>query len=141
MIKYNLNCEECNKYFDSWFSTSSEFDKIKRMKLLTCPFCNSKKIKKSLMAPNLANTKKRNNLYQDKKFIDTKNKLKKYKKFIKKNFQYVGENFTYEARSIHYNKIKKKRGIYGKASLKDVKELKEEGIDTQMIPWIEDKEN
>ena len=38
-------------------------------------------------------------------------------------------------------KIKKKRGIYGKASLKDVKELKEEGIDTQMIPWIEDKEN
>ena len=93
------------------------------------------------MAPNLANTKKRNNLYQDKKFIDTKNKLKEYKKFIKKNFQYVGENFTYEARSIHYNKNKKKRGIYGKASLKDVKELKEEGIDTQMIPWIEDKEN
>ena len=53
----------------------------------------------------------------------------------------MGENFTYEARSIHYNKNKKKRGIYGKASLKDVKELKEEGIDTQMIPWIEDKEN
>ena len=26
-------------------------------------------------------------------------------------------------------------------SKKDLKELKEEGIDTQMIPWIEDKGN
>ena len=90
MIKYNLNCEECNKSFDSWFSTSLEFDKIKRINLLSCPYCNSKKIKKSLMAPNLANTKKRNNLYQDKKFIDTKNKLKEYKKFIKKKFSLCG---------------------------------------------------
>ena len=124
MIKYNLNCEECKKYFDSWFSTSSEFDKIKRMKLLSCPFCNSKKIKKSLMAPNLANTKKRNNLNQDKKFIDTKNKLKEYKKFIKKNFQYVGENFTYEARSIHYNKNKKKKRHIWKGFFKRCKGVK-----------------
>ena len=36
---------------------------------------------------------------------------------------------------------KKSKGIYGSASKKDLKELKEEGIDAQMIPWIDDNEN
>ena len=38
-------------------------------------------------------------------------------------------------------KKKNKKNIFGKASIEDVKELKEEGIETSTIPWIEDKEN
>ena len=33
------------------------------------------------------------------------------------------------------------KGIYGNASKKDLIDLKEEGIDAQMIPWVEDKDN
>ena len=65
----------------------------------------------------------------------------KTQKFIKDNFKYVGDNFAYEARSIHYNTKKPTKGIYGNASQKDIKELKEEGIDTQLIPWVDEKEN
>ena len=36
---------------------------------------------------------------------------------------------------------KKNPGIYGTASKQELKELSEEGIDTHMIPWIEDKNN
>ena len=36
---------------------------------------------------------------------------------------------------------KKSKGIYGNASKKELMELKEEGIDAQMIPWVEDKDN
>ena len=36
-------------------------------------------------------------------------------------------------------KIKKR--YLCKASIEEVKELKEEGIETEMIPWIEEKEN
>ena len=36
---------------------------------------------------------------------------------------------------------KKSKGIYGSASKEDLKELKEEGRDAQMIPWIDEKEN
>ena len=36
---------------------------------------------------------------------------------------------------------KNQKGIYGVASKKDIKELKEEGIDTQVLPWFQDKEN
>ena len=66
-----------------------------------------------------------------------KKKINEYQKFIKNNFDYVGENFAYEARSIHYNNKKKNKGIYGTASKQDLKELKEEGIDAQMVPWFE----
>ena len=36
---------------------------------------------------------------------------------------------------------KKQKGIYGSASKQELKELKDEGIDAQMIPWVEDKSN
>ena len=140
MIKYLLNCKNCSLEFESWFASSNEFDKLKKLKLLNCRDCNSQKIEKSLMKPNLANAnfKKDKDLKNSK---DVKKKLREYQKFIKDNFEYVGKNFAYEARSIHYNKKKNKKNIYGKASTHEVKELKEEGIETSIIPWIEDKEN
>ena len=75
------------------------------------------------------------------KYKKIKDTLKNYQNFIKKNFRYVGKNFAYEARSIHYDNKKNKKGIYGTASKKDLKELKEEGIDTQIIPWLNDRNN
>ena len=75
------------------------------------------------------------------KFKKINKKIKEYQKFIKRNFDYVGENFAYEARSIHYDNKKKQKGIYGKASKEEIKELKEEGIEAETIPWIEDKNN
>ncbi len=140
MIKYLLNCKSCSLEFESWFANSKEFDKLKKLKLLNCQQCNSQKIEKSLMKPSLVNS----NFKQYKEYKNNQNvkkKLREYQKFIKENFEYVGENFAYEARSIHYNKNKNKKNIFGKASIDDVKELKEEGIETSIIPWIEDKEN
>ena len=67
--------------------------------------------------------------------------ISQYQEFIKKNFNYVGENFAYEARSIHYKNKKSSKGIYGTATKEDLKELKEEGIEAEMIPWIKDSTN
>ena len=141
MIKYKLSCENCSNDFDSWFASSKEFEKLKKSKFLSCPNCNSYKIKKSLMAPSVINNQKESNNINLKKHLEVKNKLKEYKNFIKKNFEYVGDNFTYEARSIYYNNKKKNKGIYGNASAKDIKELSEEGIETETIPWVNDNEN
>ena len=142
MIKYKLICNDCEITFDSWFASSKEFEKLKRKKLLNCHNCNSLKVDKSLMAPTLMNkNKSRKNNSEFVKYQNIKKTIKNYQKFIKDNFKYVGENFAYEARSIHYEKKKNFKGIYGKASKKDLIELKEEGIETQMIPWVEVKEN
>ena len=93
------------------------------------------------MSPNLANSKKTASEKDLEKLKEVKKKLVEYKKFVKQNFKFVGDNFAYEARTIHYNSKKTKKGIYGNASLNDLKELKEEGIETETIPWIEDKDN
>ena len=53
----------------------------------------------------------------------------------------MGENFAYEARSIHYQNKKGLKGIYGTTTKEDLKELKEEGIETGVIPWIKDNTN
>ena len=142
MIKYMLICKDCNTKFDSWFASSNEYEKLKKRKFLTCHSCNSLKVEKTLMSPQLLNTKLKSEIKIDSvKYSKIKKTIKNYQKFIKNNFQYVGDNFAHEARSIHYNDKKKSKGIYGSASNQELKELKEEGIDTQVIPWIEDKDN
>ena len=94
------------------------------------------------MAPKLIN---RDSIYNLEKkntnLNEIKNKIREYQKFIKSNFDYVGENFAYEARTLHYNKKNKKKGIYGTATKNEIQELKEEGVEAEMIPWIEDKSN
>ena len=142
MIKYKLICKNCDLKFDSWFASSNEYERLKKKKLLSCHKCNSVKVEKTIMAPQLISQ----NLKNDKnvnfeKYNKVKKTIKDYQKFIKDNFKYVGDNFAYEARSIHYNSKKKSKGIYGSASKEDLKELKEEGIDAQMIPWLDENEN
>jgi hypothetical protein len=142
MIKYKLICNDCKIIFDSWFSSSKEYEKVKKKNFLNCHICNSLNVEKTLMSPNVLMPKNDLNTNKEiKKFKDTKELISKYQKFIKKNFDYVGENFAYEARSIHYKSKKTKKGIYGTASKQDLKELKEEGIKTEMMPWIKDTMN
>ena len=58
MIKYNLKCHN-NHEFESWFSDSNEFDKLKNKKLLECIYCSSKKISKSIMSPMISVAKRK----------------------------------------------------------------------------------
>ena len=141
MIKYNLKCNNDHE-FESWFSDSKEFERLKTGKLLECIYCNSKKIKKSIMAPMISVSKNNNvNKFQiNEKILQTqRNKLIKLRNFIEKNFEYVGEDFSKKVREIYYDK-KSNKTIYGITSPKERKELEEEGIDLLSIPWV-DKDN
>ena len=139
MIKYNLTCK-CNCTFDSWFASSEEFGRLIKKKLITCIECNSNKVNKSIMSPNISSSKKTDNM--DNKFQkNIKKKIIEYQKFIKKNCKYVGDNFAQEARSIHYHDKKKVRSIYGKVTVEEMDELNEEGIETTIIPWYDKTEN
>ena len=142
MIKYKLICENCDLSFDSWFASSKEFEKLKKKNFLNCHRCDSNKIEKTLMAPKSI-LKSESERTQNKivKFEEINKKIKQYNTFIKKSFKYVGNNFAFEARSIHYNNNKKEKGIYGTASNEEINELKAEGIDTEIIPWVKDKNN
>jgi len=138
MIKYNLICE-CEKTFESWFSAAAEYDSLIKRKLVSCIYCGSSKVKKTVMAPNL--NSKSNKLTEQTKFEKkVKKQLLEFRKFIEKNCKNVGANFSQEARNIHYDK-KTSKGIYGKATKKETEELLEEGIEVATIPWIDKSEN
>ena len=142
MILYKLICKDCEISFDSWFSSSREYEKLRKKKFLNCHACNSLNVQKTLMSPSIFRSKNNNKIdnqdLKDKKFKKT---ILEYQNFIKKNFDNVGENFAYEARSVHYKDKKVSRGFYGTASNVDLNELNEEGIDVEMIPWVKNITN
>ena len=137
MIVYNLCCSTCNITFEGWFDSSNDYMKQKRQKILTCPSCNSLKIEKALMAPNL--NKKSNSKNQKIKKTIASN-ISKLKKIVEKNFDYVGDKFSEEAKKIKYGESKD-RSIYGEATIEQTKELIEEEIDIMPLPFSPKKNN
>ena len=140
MIKYLLKCNKKHE-FESWFSESKEYEKLKKKNLIECIFCKSKEVNKSIMSPNifLKNKiveKKIDNQESNKKKKD----LIKIRKFVEKNFRFVGDKFPKEVREIYYDN-KKNKNIYGTVTLEEKLELEEEGIDLTSIPWVDNKEN
>tara|TARA_B110000444_G_C18729488_1_gene542570 strand:- start:650 stop:1072 length:423 start_codon:yes stop_codon:yes gene_type:complete len=140
MIKYLLKCNSKHE-FESWFSDSKEFEKLKKKNLIECIFCQSKNIDKSIMSPNIVSKENvAEKKLNDKEFNKIKKDLLKIRKFVEKNFEFVGDKFSKEVREIYYDN-KKNKNIYGTATLDEKLELEEEGIELASIPWVNKKEN
>ena len=109
MIKYILICHNEHE-FESWFSDSKEFEKLKTKKLLECIYCNSKNISKSIMSPSISVLKNTNEKIEkiSTKIQNEKKELIKIRKFIEKNFEFVGDKFSKKVREIYYDKKSKK---------------------------------
>ena len=102
MIIYKLICKDCEISFDSWFSSSREYEKLKKQKFINCHSCYSLNVEKTLMSPSVLRSKTDSKIdHLDLKYKKIKKTISDYQNFIKKNLNYVGENFAYEARSIH----------------------------------------
>ena len=139
MIKYTLNCSNGHE-FDSWFSSSDSFEKLKKNGHLECSLCSSKIVEKSLMAPSITpeSEKKKETLVSAQSALEKEIKALKHK--IRTTAEDVGENFPSEARAMHYGE-KEEKPIIGKTSLAEAKDLAEEGIPFVPVPWSDDKVN
>ena len=62
------------------------------------------------------------------------NKMQDLKKSIEKNFDYVGDSFAEEAKKIKYGEAKD-RPIYGEATIEQTKELLDEEINVEPLPF------
>ena len=142
MIKFYLICEN-QHIFEASFDDSNSFENKKRKKQIECPFCNSSKISKSVMAPNISNKSSSSakiNREKNKLFSNYNKQLNKIKSEIEKNFTYVGKKFPEEARKIHYGEAKDKP-IYGEATEKESQELVDEGIALVKLPFSKKEKN
>jgi hypothetical protein len=164
MIRYALRCAKGHA-FESWFPNSAAYDKQAKRGLVTCPACGNTKIEKAIMAPKLSGTRKRGAApavaaapeapapeapalaaadtpvaMMSPQENELRNKLRELREHLTKNSDYVGKKFPEEARKMHYGEIDH-RSIYGEASLKDAKELHEEGIEFHPLPVLPDERN
>ncbi|MEM9840740.1 MAG: DUF1178 family protein [Pseudomonadota bacterium] len=129
MIKYSLRCTEDHR-FEGWFSSSADFDRQKEEGLLSCPVCGTSNVSKAPMAPAIARRRSEPMAAIAKEWNEVARKAKDY---VEKNFENVGKNFPEEARKQHYGETEAKP-IYGEATTKEVKELKDEGVTVAPVP-------
>ncbi len=156
MIKYALVCTRGHE-FDSWFADSAAFDKQSKKKLVACPICDSTKVEKAIMAPQIG--KKGRAAAQEPaapastevstgpstplmmaQEAELRAKIKELRDHVTKNADDVGEKFPDEARKMHYGEIDH-RPIYGQAKPEEAKELIEEGVQILPLPSLPDERN
>ncbi|WP_114943334.1 DUF1178 family protein [Microvirga calopogonii] len=148
MIKYALACEQAHE-FESWFPSSEAFETQHKRGFVTCPFCNSVKVEKQIMAPSVARTDKAPKTpaqepqpvaVLSERERELRAALRALREHVMKNAEDVGKGFVEEARKMHYGETEE-RSIYGEADLAEAKALLDEGIDVLPLPVIPDDRN
>lgn len=142
MILYQLRCAD-DHTFEAWFRDSKAYDRQAKSGHVECPYCGSTKVSKAPMAPSIAkgrgqgeNTTDINQMDDARasevaqQILDAVGRIQSY---AEENFENVGEDFADEARKIHYGEAEE-RGIYGKATDDEARELEEEGVEFVRLP-------
>ena len=146
MIKYSLICDEEHE-FDGWFPSSEDYDKQLKKGLLLCPLCDSKEVRKSIMAPNIKKPKTKKPTHKEHDITDCQQEhmvmgskarhlLRKLERHVKENFEDVGDTFAKEARKA--DRGERNHDFYGSATDKEVNDLVDDGIDVFHVPSIKD---
>lgn len=133
MIRYALICDHDHD-FEGWFGSSSDYDDQQARGLLECPMCGSRGVKKQIMAPAVAGTKKTVREAEPAKMqammMEAASRIRRH---VEENFDDVGDAFAAEARAIHEGRAED-RGIYGQATPQEVRELVEDGVPVAQMP-------
>ena len=147
MIKYSLNCGDCTNTFEGWFPDSKDFTKQKKAGQLLCPFCDSGRIDKAIMAPNIKKKTSQKRTVSSTNSVDYSSKdimmagqaksvLRRINKYVEKNFENVGKKFYKEVKKSQAGKRDEK--FYGTPSDEEVSKLLDEGVDLFHVPKVKD---
>ena len=133
MIRYALTCDHDHE-FEGWFGSSDDYDDQQARGLVECPVCASKQVRKQIMAPAVAGTKRTvRDLEPAKMQAMMMEAAGRIRRHVEENFDDVGDSFASEARAIHEGRAED-RGIYGQATPKEVRELVEDGVPVAPLP-------
>lgn len=166
MIRYALACDKAHD-FESWFPSSEAFEEQRTRGLIACPVCGSTHVTKRIMAPAVARRDRAVSSVAETEETMTEEAapaaappsppaetvallserdralramIREIREHVTQNAENVGKNFTQEARKMHYGEAEE-RAIYGEASLEDARELLEEGVPLQPLPFLGDDRN
>jgi hypothetical protein len=132
MIRYSLICDAGHN-FESWFRDSASFEKQAAEGRIACPFCESTKIARDVMAPSVA--KPREDVAREDVARELRLKLRELHDAVVAHTEDVGERFPEEARAMEDGDTER-RAIRGRATFEEAKALLEEGIEILPIPGL-----
>lgn len=151
MIRYTLVCDREHDY-EAWFASADAYDASARAGANVCPVCGSDQVGKALMAPSVSPKTRRDTtapaptsgkvdmVAADPRRRALREALTELRRKVTETADYVGDRFPEEARRIHYEEVEP-RGIYGEATLKEARELIEEGVDVMPLPTAPEDKN
>ena len=140
MIRYDLKCSKGHR-FDSWFSSSADFDKLSRAGLLSCVTCGDTDIEKAVMAPRVTQSTPRPESGPETPAPTLEPQaLQELRTHIESTATDVGRDFASEARKMHTGEAPK-RAIYGEAKVEEAKSRLEDGVPVLPLPWTSRKVN
>lgn len=136
----NLHCVQ-GHVFEGWFANEEDYQRQHTRALLSCPVCNSPDIRKGLSAPrlNLSGAQPTPDAAPDESqqhvVLPTAEAptamvqawLELSRRIVAAT-EDVGERFAHEARKMHYGEAED-RGIRGRVTTAEARELLDEGID------------
>ena len=149
MIVFDLSCDQGHR-FEGWFGSSGDFASQRERGLLCCPECDSPNVRKAPMAPavgakgnqatmpaarkNGGDTNAVANAPMPPELAKAIEKLAEAQKKALKDSKWVGKQFAEQSRAMHYGEADH-APIHGEASVKEAKELADEGVPISPLPF------
>lgn len=135
MLVLNLACEHGHS-FEAWFGSAADYESQQERRLLACPMCGSLQVQRMPTAPRLNVSHLRAEPAPASVPQQEQGRLMAAVRQLIANTEDVGERFAEEARRIHYGETEE-RGIRGRASAEQTRELVEEGIAVLPLPMAD----
>lgn len=138
MINYTLRCAKQHS-FSSSFRDSETYADLRRRRKIACPVCGNSTISKAPMAPAVSTSHRRGLAPAPASGETTdadraRKAISALRKHVETTAIDVGQEFPDEARKMHSGEAEP-RSIYGEASIKEARELREEGVPYLPLPW------
>jgi hypothetical protein len=146
MIVFDLACRPGDHRFEGWFASSADYASQQKRGIVCCPECGSPEVEKAAMAPSVG--RKGNQLAVTKpakpqpmasgplpaEAAKMMQALAKMQGEALKQSRWVGDTFAEKSREMHYGE-RDQETIHGQATLKEAKDLHEEGIAVMPLPF------
>ncbi|PIM54897.1 hypothetical protein CS062_01460 [Roseateles chitinivorans] len=153
MLVLNLACDTGHS-FEGWFASATDFESQQQRGLLSCPLCNSANVRRMPSAPRLNLSAAAEPAPSQPRAptspvpvpaasalppgapviaVELQKQVIQAVRTLMANTEDVGDRFATEARRIHYGEAQE-RGIRGRATPDEARELADEGIDIVALP-------
>ena len=129
MIILNLQCTEAHP-FEGWFDSVEDFDRQANAAMVACPLCGDTQVSRLPSGPRVKSAT--NDAAEPGRQAMTH--MMRALSEMAQNSEDVAERFPEEARRMHYGEVES-RNIRGQATLKETRELLEEGIAILPLPF------